>query len=84
MKKTHGETYVERRANLDFTHDIDKILRTLEKLPRRMNREDALTYYGNKVKKIFGVEDVTIREFRHVEEYFDYYEALKIKKEIRV
>ncbi|MFA5040055.1 MAG: hypothetical protein WC464_00275 [Bdellovibrionales bacterium] len=81
MKKTHGEAYVERRENLDFTNDIDKILRNFERLPKRMKREDALRYYGGKIKKIFGAEDIAIRDFRHVEEYFDYYEALKIKKE---
>lgn len=84
MKKTHGEVYVERKENLDFTHDIDKILRSFDRLPKRMNRDDALAYYGDKVKKIFGVEDITIRDFRHIEEYFEYYEALKMKKESNV
>lgn len=78
MKLTHGEAYVIRRSNLDFTHDIDKILRSLERLPRRMPRKQALNYYGEKIRKYFGVDEIKPKDFLKVEHYFDYHEANRI------
>lgn len=75
---THGEAYFHRRRNLDFTHDIDKILRSFERLPSRMPRKQALEYYGYKIRIFFGVEEVKITDFRKVEEYYDYFEAKRI------
>lgn len=80
MNLTHGEAYVFKRNNLDFKQDIDKIARQLERLPKRMSRKQALEYYGNKINKFFGVEEVSHRDFRKVEEYFDYFEAKQILK----
>ena len=78
MKLTHGEAYVSRRSSLDFTHDIDKILRSLERLPRRMPRKQALNYYGEKIRKIFKVDEVSRKDFVKVDDYFDYFEAKRI------
>lgn len=82
LKTTHGEAYYQRRANIDFTHDLDKIFRSLERLPKRMPRKEALRYYGDKLRKVFGIEEVSPRDFRHIEEFFDYYEAQRIRHEI--
>lgn len=79
---THGEAYVYRRNNLDFTHDIDKILRQLERLPKRMTRNDSLKYYGDKLRKYFQVVEVKERDFIKLEHYFDYFEAKRILNEI--
>lgn len=80
MKLTHGEAYVFKRNNLDFKQDIDKIARSLERLPKRMPRKQALEYYGNKIHRFFGVQEVSIKDFRKVEEYFDYFEANRLLK----
>lgn len=82
VKLTHGEAYFERRVNLDFTHDLDKILRNFERLPKRMPRKEALNYYGDKLRKVFGIEEVSTKDFRHIEEWFDYHEAKRIRHEI--
>lgn len=83
-KLTHGEVYFHRRSNIDFTHDIDKIVRGLDKLPKKMPRNEALQYYGDKLRKFFGVNEVSPRDFRSIEEYFDYFEALRMVKNLRV
>lgn len=82
MKRTHGELYYERRVNLDFTHDLDKILRNFERLPKRMPRKEALNYYGAKIRKVFGIEEVSPRDFRHIDEYYDYFSAKRSVNEI--
>ena len=79
---THGEAYVFKRNNLDFKQNIDKIARLLERLPKRMSRNDALNYYGNKLRKVFGVEEVERRDFLKVDHYFDYFEAKKLLRRI--
>lgn len=78
---THGEVYVFSRENLDFTHDIDRILRNFERLPKRMKRADALKYYGDKIRNVFRIEEVKSKDFRHIEEFYDYHEALRLKKD---
>jgi len=77
----HGEAYVHRRSNLDFTHDIDKILRQLERLPKRMNRDDAMTYYKAKLRKVFGITEYkrcAYDGFDKPEHYFHYWEAKRM------
>lgn len=75
---THGELYYHKRQSIDFKKDISNIARNLERLPKRMKRKEAINYYGQKLRKVFGVEEVSVKDFRHVEDYFDYYEARRI------
>lgn len=77
---THGEAYVFRRQNIDFTHDLDKILRSFDRLPKKMDRKDSLKYYSDKLRKVFGVDEVSKRDFIKIDDYFDYFEARRLLK----
>lgn len=54
---THGETYVYRRDNIDFTKDIDHIAREVSNLPKRMQRNVAMMYYNEKLSKHWSKSD---------------------------
>lgn len=77
-KLTHGEMYFKRRNTIDFKQDTKNILSQLERLPKRMSRKDASMYYGDKIKKYFGVDDIKPKDFLKVEHYFNYYEAKRM------
>lgn len=79
---THGEKYVHCRSNLNFKEDLGKMLRNLERLPKPMERTKAINYYNSKLRKVFGVEEVNIKDFRKVEEYYDYFDAIRLLKGI--
>lgn len=52
---THGEEYFRRRNAIDFRQgDADSIAHKVgAPLPKRMSREEAGLYYGEKIKKYF-------------------------------
>lgn len=51
-KKTYGESIIERLDALDFKLPIKKILGKLHSgLPKRLEREEALRYYTQKLKR---------------------------------
>lgn len=53
-KLTHGEYIFERRENLDFTHAIEKMYgANFKRIPPRMKREEAVKYYGAKLKQVW-------------------------------
>lgn len=54
---THGEAYVHKRANIDLRKDLVQIQKSLWKLPARMNRQEAMTYYSKKIRDYFGKKD---------------------------
>lgn len=54
MKLTHGEYIYQRKENLDFTHAIEKMYgANFRRIPPRMSRSEALSYYGNKLKQVW-------------------------------
>jgi hypothetical protein len=82
---THGEAWLERKENLDFSLSISKMASTFEKpLPQRMSRDKAMRYYKAKLRNVFGIPDVEFiakavpDEFMKVEHYYDYHEALRL------
>ena len=50
-------------------------------MPERMSRADALEYYTEKLRKVFGIE-VSPRDFIKSDDYFDYHEMLRKRKKI--
>lgn len=50
---THGETYVHNRENINFRTDLVQIQKSICKLPPRMPRDEAIRYYGAKIKNYF-------------------------------
>lgn len=81
-KMTHGETYLYRRENLDFTKEIKKLEKTFVVMPKRMNREDAMKYYGKKLRIAFGIKDQDDGDFINIDHRFDYYEAQNFLEQI--
>jgi len=45
---THGEVYVARKTNINFKQNLGSITRSLEKLPKKMSKEEASRYYSIK------------------------------------
>ncbi|HEY5630499.1 MAG TPA: hypothetical protein VIR31_00085 [Nitrososphaeraceae archaeon] len=80
---THGEKYVYCRSNLDFKDDIGKMIRNLERLPKRMERKKAINYYNAKLRKVFGIEEVEIKDFRRIEEYYDFFDTKRLLATIK-
>jgi len=62
-KLTHGEAVFLIRNNFSIKDDFSKISTYIQNIPKRMGREDALSYYGAKFKKYFGTDEVTLRDF---------------------
>lgn len=78
---THGERYVYLKARFDSKKTIAEILIPFSRMSKRMNYKDAAVYYSNKFKFYFE-QQLTIKDFDKAEDYFGYYEAIKIRKEI--
>lgn len=55
VKKTHGEAYVDKRNNLNLKDSIESIINNLQKLPKRMPRDEASIYYTEKFKKYWSI-----------------------------
>jgi len=84
MKKlTHGEAYFLRRESIDFSQSLGKIYSNLEKIPPKMPKHKALEYYGAKFRKYFGLEEVQLKDFNCVEDYYGYYEAKRMLKAMK-
>ena len=81
-KLTHGEKFYFLKTNINLKDDTITICRRYDSLPKKMNRESAISYYGDKIKKYFGIDVVKPKDFRHIEEFYDYHEALRMKKEL--
>jgi hypothetical protein len=78
-KLTHGEASFIRRENIDFTLNFSQICAKINNLPKRMNRYEALEYYGAKFRKYFGLDEVQLRDFdRSEDSLFGYYEAKRL------
>ena len=80
---TYGEAWVEWKLNMngwDYSFDKCPPMRVHDP---RMNRDDALEYYKRKLRKVFGLDEFDVKDFDSVEDYFDYYEAKKIKDKRR-
>lgn len=52
-RMTHGEAYVFKRENIEFRKSFSQIQKTLGKLPPPMPRDEAIRYYGAKIKNYF-------------------------------
>jgi hypothetical protein len=76
---THGETYYLKRQELDLSLSLSKIVSSFYKMPKKMNRVDALKYYGRKFKEYFDFNyEQEVESFKDANEYFDFLEARKI------
>jgi hypothetical protein len=82
-KLTHGEASFIRRENIDFKLNFSQICAKLNNLPKRMSRYKALEYYGAKFRKYFGLEEIRLRDFDSVEDYYGYYEAKRLLKDMK-
>lgn len=81
---TYGEAHTYVKYNIELVKG-EFVAPELPKHRERMNREDASKYYKKKFSKYFGIPtEPTIKDFDSVDHYFDYFEALKIKKLISV
>ena len=51
---THGEFIHHKKENLDFTLSLEKMYgATFRKIPPRMKRDEAVKYYGDKLKQVW-------------------------------
>lgn len=76
---THGEAYYLKKSTIDFKADISNILRNLDRLPPRMERQKAIEYYSNKLRAYFGVDEVSPRDFRNIDEFYDYHYTMRLR-----
>ena len=68
-KQTHGEVWYKlKKEQKNSTYCI----------PDRMGYKEAVKYYKIKFARYFE-RQVTIKDFKNVEDYFSYFEALKIR-----
>lgn len=82
QKLTHGEKFYYLKTNLNLKDDTRQICRRFDCLPKRMDKRQAVEYYGAKLRQYFGT-DVKPRDFRKIEEYYDYYEAQRLLSTMR-
>lgn len=78
---THGERFAYLKANIDLKKSVAEILIPFGRMPKRMEYEDAAIYYTRKFRRYFE-QRLTIKSFDKVEDYFGYFEALKIRNEM--
>lgn len=78
---THGERFVDLKNNIDFRKSANKILIPFSRLPDRMGRVSASLYYRKKFRNYFE-QKLTIKAFDKVEDYFGYFEAIRIRNEM--
>jgi hypothetical protein len=77
---THGEASFLRRESIDFTLNFSQICAKMGNLPKRMSRYEAFEYYGAKFRKYFGLEEIRLKDFDSVEDYYGYFEAKRLLK----
>ena len=86
MKKllTYGEAHAERQANINsWKYAFDEVP-DLKPHREKMSKQEAGMYYTKKINTAFEKlgykkKELTVEDFDSVEDYFGYYEALKIK-----
>ena len=78
---THGEVWFLKARDKDLKMDCNGYCREITGLPPRMSYKEAAVYYRNKIRSYFE-QNLTIKSFDKVEDYFGYYEALKIKNSL--
>jgi len=71
---THGEEWFYRKQ-----HSTVKA----RSLPNRMGYAEAIEYYSNKIRNFFD-EQLTVKDFDNVDDYFGFFEAKKILKQLRI
>jgi hypothetical protein len=76
---THGEAYYLKRQELDLSQSLKQIVYSFYKIPKKMNRTDALKYYGRKFKEYFDFSyEQEVESFKNANDYFDFFEARKV------
>jgi hypothetical protein len=78
---THGETWFLKARSKDIELSGDGYCLSITGLPPRMGHKEASVYYRNKIRSFFE-QNLTIKSFDKVEDYFGYFEALKIRNKI--
>ena len=71
---THGEKWFYQKQH--FTVKA-------RSLPNRMGHAEAIEYYSNKIRNFFD-EQLTVKDFDNVDDYFGFFEAKKILKQLRI
>lgn len=77
---THGEKWLIEKENFILNSNQGNYV-GIYRLPPRMGYKEAITYYNKKIRDYFE-QQLTIKQFDKVEDYFGYYEALKIRNTI--
>jgi hypothetical protein len=75
---THGEEWFYQKQHFII---VDGYLNTSSNLPNRMAYAEAIKYYSNKIRNYFN-EQLTVKDFDRVEDYFCFFEARKILKQL--
>lgn len=78
---THRERFAYLKANIDLKKSAAKILMPFGRMPQRMEYKDAIAYYSKKFR-LFFEQQLTIKDFDKAEDYFAYFEAIKIRNEM--
>ena len=77
---THGEEWFYQKQHFTVK---DGYLATSRSLPNRMGHAEAIEYYSNKIRNFFD-EQLTVKDFDNVDDYFGFFEAKKILKQLRI
>lgn len=75
---THGEAWFLKARDKEMKTNGYGYCLSITGLPNRMGYKEAAIYYTKKVRGYFE-QRLTIKNFDKVEDYFGYYEAIKIR-----
>ena len=83
---THGEAWLKRKLYINSSKCRFDEAEKEQPLPKRMNRREASRYYRKKLNTAFAslgfIKEPTVRDFNSVDDYFDYWEAKRIKQRV--
>lgn len=79
---THGEKWFAELQKIKANPVDSKYCVAIRGLPARLGYKEAIAYYNKKFRDYFE-QQLTIKQFDKVEDYFGYYEAIKIRNEIQ-
>lgn len=78
---THGEMWFAKLTEQKKTISIGKYCVAISGLPEKMDYQEAIAYYKKKFRDYFE-QQLTVKQFDKVEDYFGYYEAIRIRNEM--
>lgn len=78
---THGELWFAKARAKEVEIDNKGNCVAISGLPNRLGYKEAVAYYKKKFRDYFE-QQLTIKQFDKVEDYFGYYEAIRIRNEM--